>query len=185
MDHRASPGACSHNKGDVEHAVGTAWRVITSKSITSGPKSKEGARRETISNCDIAMVTIRKQPGRLVAQVRMTRATLLRSRMNGHVPVRLCSRVGVATSRLRQRPQVESDSRGRGCETCYPEAVQRAHGRAVEHGKGSAGSVGGWGKRSVSYLARSLPNLLRRSRFRQRLTPGGRGAADKAAHLMR
>ena len=28
-----------------------------------------------------------------------------------------------------------------------------------------SGSVGGWGKRSVSYLARSLPNLLRRSRF--------------------
>jgi hypothetical protein len=31
-----------------------------------------------------------------------------------------------------------------------------------------SGSVGGWGKRSVSYLARSLPNL--RSRFRRRLT---------------
>ena len=35
-----------------------------------------------------------------------------------------------------------------------------------------SGSVGGWGNRSVSHLARSLPNLLRRSRFRQRLTPG-------------
>ena len=59
--------------------------------------------RETISTCYIDIVTIRKQPGRLVAQVRMTRATLLRSRMNGNVHVRLCSRVGVATSRLRQR----------------------------------------------------------------------------------
>ncbi len=29
-------------------------------------------------------------------------------------------------------------------------------------------SVGGWGKRSVSYLARSLPNL--RSRFRQQVS---------------
>ena len=37
-----------------------------------------------------------------------------------------------------------------------------------------SGSVGGWGKRSVSYLARSLPNLLRRSRFRQQLTPSVR-----------
>ena len=35
-----------------------------------------------------------------------------------------------------------------------------------------SGSVGGWGKRSVSYLARSLPNL--RSRFRRRLTAGVR-----------
>jgi hypothetical protein len=33
-----------------------------------------------------------------------------------------------------------------------------------------SGSVGGWGKRSVSYLARSLPNLLRRSSHRARLT---------------
>ena len=33
-----------------------------------------------------------------------------------------------------------------------------------------SGSVGGWGKRSVSYLARSLPNLLRRSRFRQQVS---------------
>jgi len=59
--------------------------------------------RETISNCYIDIVTIRKQPGRLVAQVRMTRATLLRSRMNGNVHVRFCSRVGMATSRLRPR----------------------------------------------------------------------------------
>jgi RNA-directed DNA polymerase len=51
----------------------------------------------------IDIVTIRKQPERLVAKVRMTRATLLRSRMNGNVHVRFCSRVGVATSRLRQR----------------------------------------------------------------------------------
>jgi len=35
-----------------------------------------------------------------------------------------------------------------------------------------SGSVGGWGKRSVSYLARSLPNLVPRVRLRQRLTPG-------------
>src|SRR5215475_16010116 len=34
-----------------------------------------------------------------------------------------------------------------------------------------SGSVGGWGKRSVSYLARSLPNLVPRSRFRPQLTP--------------
>jgi len=40
--------------------------------------------RETISNCYIDIVTIRKQPGRLVAQVHMTRATLLRSRMKGN-----------------------------------------------------------------------------------------------------
>ena len=62
--------------------------------------------RETIYNCYIDIVTIRKQPGRLVAQVRMTRATLLRSRMNGNVHVRFCSRVGMATSRLRQRRQL-------------------------------------------------------------------------------
>jgi hypothetical protein len=37
-----------------------------------------------------------------------------------------------------------------------------------------SGSVGGWGKRRVSYLARSLPNLLRRSRFRQQLSGGVR-----------
>jgi hypothetical protein len=46
-----------------------------------------------------------------------------------------------------------------------------------------SGSVGGWGKRSVSYLARSLPNL--HSRFRQRLTRGvihtdrARGVGDR------
>ena len=33
-----------------------------------------------------------------------------------------------------------------------------------------SGSVGGWGKRSVSYLARSLPNLVPRSRFRQQVS---------------
>src|SRR5437764_1469931 len=77
--------------------------VTKSKSITSCPKSKEGAMRETICNCYIDIVTIRKQPRRLVARVRMTHATLLRSRMNGNVHVRFCSRVGVATSRLRQR----------------------------------------------------------------------------------
>src|SRR5213592_974600 len=105
--------------------------VTKSKSITSCPKSKEGAMRETICNCYIDIVTIRKQPGRLVAKVRMTHATLLRSRMNGNVHVRFCSRVGVATSRLRQRPQVEDDSRGRGWDTRGPEAAKRAHWRAV------------------------------------------------------
>ena len=59
--------------------------------------------RETIYNCYIDIVTIQKQPERLVAQVRMTRATLLRSRMNGNVHVRFWSRVEVATPRLRQR----------------------------------------------------------------------------------
>jgi len=71
--------------------------------------------RETISNCYIDIVTIRKQPGKLVAQVRMTRATLLRSRMNGNVHVRFCSRVGMATSRLRQRGQVGGMRKGEGC----------------------------------------------------------------------
>ena len=59
--------------------------------------------RETLCNCYIDIVPIRKQPGRLVAQVRMTHATLLRSRMNGNVHVRLCRRVEVVTPRLRQR----------------------------------------------------------------------------------
>jgi len=59
--------------------------------------------QETTCNCCIDIVTIRKQPGRLVAKVRMTHATLLRSRMNGNVHVRFCSRVEVATPRLRQR----------------------------------------------------------------------------------
>src|SRR5713226_8942072 len=59
--------------------------------------------RETTCNCCIDIVTIRKQPERLVAKVRMTHATLLRSRMNGNVHVRFCSRVEVATPRLRQR----------------------------------------------------------------------------------
>jgi HEPN domain-containing protein len=36
------------------------------------------------------------------------------------------------------------------------------------------GSVGGRGKRSVSYLARGLPNLLRRSGFRQQVSPSVR-----------
>src|SRR5262249_33254779 len=70
------------------------------KSITSCPKRTEGGMRETTCNCCIDIVTIRKQPGRLVAQVRMTHATLLRSRMNGNVQVRFCSRVEVATHRL-------------------------------------------------------------------------------------
>src|SRR5262249_19403233 len=37
-----------------------------------------------------------------------------------------------------------------------------------------SGSVGGWGKRSVSYLARSLPNLVPRSRFQQQVSAGVR-----------
>ena len=41
-----------------------------------------------------------------------------------------------------------------------------------------SGSVGGWGKRSVSYLARSLPNLLRRSRFRWVWTLGYTGTDE-------
>ena len=68
--------------------------------------------RETLCNCYIDIVTIRKQPGRLVAKVRMTHATLLRSRMNGNVHVRFWSRVGRATSRLRQRPEGEGRETG-------------------------------------------------------------------------
>jgi hypothetical protein len=37
----------------------------------------------------------------------MTTAKVLRSRMNGNVHVRFCSRAGMATSRLRQRPHRE------------------------------------------------------------------------------
>ena len=84
-------------RGDIR-TVHTLW-----KSITSFPKLKEGVRRETTCNCCIDIVTIGKQPERLVAKVRMTHATLLRSRMNGNVHVRFWSRVGVATPRLRQR----------------------------------------------------------------------------------
>ena len=62
--------------------------------------------QETTCNCCIDIVTIRKQPERLVAKVRMTHATLLRSRMNGNVHVRFCSRVEVATPRLRRRRQL-------------------------------------------------------------------------------
>ena len=36
------------------------------------------------------------------------------------------------------------------------------------------GSVGGRGKRRVSDIARGLPNLLRRSRFRQQVSLGVR-----------
>ena len=54
--------------------------------------------RETISNCYIDIVTIRKQPGRLVAQVRMTRATLLRSRMKRKFHVRVCVQRRLACS---------------------------------------------------------------------------------------
>ena len=68
--------------------------------------------RETTCNCCIDIVTIRKQPEKLVAQVRMTHATLLRSRMNGNVHVRFWSRVEVATPRLRQRPEEEGGDNG-------------------------------------------------------------------------
>jgi hypothetical protein len=81
-----TPGIQHEPKGDVEHAVCTSWMVTESKSksITSCLKSKEGAMRETIYNCYIDIVTRRKQPGELVAKVRMTHATWLRSRMNGN-----------------------------------------------------------------------------------------------------
>src|SRR5262249_13594571 len=96
--------------------MGTRW-----KSITSCPRRTEGGMRETTGNCCTDIVTIRKQPERLVAKVRMTHATLLRSRMNGNVHVRFCSRVEVATPRLRQRPE------GAGRETVhrYPANAQR------------------------------------------------------------
>jgi hypothetical protein len=101
--HRAAPGSCSHHKGEVEPAVCPAWRVTPATSLTSGPSSTEGARRETIAHGDLAMVTRRKPPGRRVAQGRLTRATVVRSRMNGNGHGRLCRRVGMVTSRLRQR----------------------------------------------------------------------------------
>src|SRR5215468_1125455 len=95
--------------------MGTRW-----KSITSCPKRTEGGMRATTGNCCIDIVTIRKQPERLVAKVRMTHATLLRSRMNGNVHVRFCSRVEVATPRLRQRPEGE----GRATVHRYPANAQ-------------------------------------------------------------
>src|SRR5881409_732799 len=82
--------------------MGRRWQLIT-----SCPQRTEGGRRETTCNGGIDIVTRRKQPERLVAQVRMTHATLLRSRMNGNVHVGCCSRVEVATPRLRQRPEGE------------------------------------------------------------------------------
>src|SRR2546425_7817996 len=89
---------------------------------TNIPKSVylELAARLLTCNCCIDIVTIRKQPERLVAQVRMTHATLLRSRMNGNVHVRFCSRVEVATPRLRQRPEGE----GRETVQRYPANAQ-------------------------------------------------------------
>jgi hypothetical protein len=45
-----------------------------------------------------------------------------------------------------------------------------------------SGSVGGWGKRSVSYLARSLPNLVPRSRFRRQVKHGVRVSAGTSRH---
>jgi len=44
---------------------------------------------------------------------------------------------------------------------------------------------GGTGRKGSNDLARGLPYLVPRSRFQQQFTPGVRGAADKAAHLMR
>jgi len=46
------------------------------------------------------------------------------------------------------------------------------------------GSVGGRGNRRVSDLARGLPNLLRRSRFRQRLTPGVRPQSWRSVYTL-
>ena len=46
-----------------------------------------------------------------------------------------------------------------------------------------SGSVGGWGKRSVSYLARSLPNL--RSRFRQQVSASVRLPSDRQRSMKR
>src|SRR5712664_4577370 len=66
------------------------------------------------------------------SQVRMTHATLLRSRMNGNVHVRFCSRVEVATPRLRQRPEGE----GREMVQRDPTNAQADHGeRSVELAK--------------------------------------------------
>jgi hypothetical protein len=59
--------------------------------------------------------------------------------------------------------------------TGEPDAVKVA--RPVRRGAGRKGGL--------ADLARGLPYLLRRSRFRQRLSASVRGAADKAAHLMR
>ena len=66
--------------------------------------------------------------------------------------------------------QVEYDSRGRGRNACCPEAVERAHWRAGSHRKGSVRFGGGLGEKERKLpRPQPLPNLLRRSRFRQRL----------------
>ena len=80
---RESP-AWQQQQGDVEPAVvlhgGDKMEV---DHII--PKTQGGRERETTYNCCIDIVTIGKQPEKLVAKVRMTHATLLRSRMNGNV----------------------------------------------------------------------------------------------------
>src|SRR6267142_6041851 len=147
--------------------MGTRW-----KSITSCPKRTAGGMRETTCNCCIDIVTIRKQPEKLVAQVCMTHATLLRSRMNGNVHVRFCSRVEVATPRLRQRPEGE----GRETVQRYPTNAQADHGeRSVELAKWTfpiislcrepyeakvsrTGLTGGMGRRTVRQRALCLPS---------------------------
>ena len=78
--------------------MGTRW-----KSITSCPKPRrEGGERQPAT---VASTLSRYENSQRdwLRKVRMTHATLLRSRMNGNVHVRFCSRVGVATPRLRQR----------------------------------------------------------------------------------
>jgi hypothetical protein len=104
------------------------WKSIQRNVFKLQTRMYRAACRDDVkNNCYIDIVTIRKQPGRLVAQVRMTRATLLRSRMNGNVHVRFCSRVGMATSRLRQRPEGE----GRATVHRYPAHAQAVHGECT------------------------------------------------------
>src|SRR5215831_2624309 len=149
--------------------MGTRW-----KSITSCPRRTEGGMRETTGNCCTDIVTIRQQPERLVAKVRMTHATLLRSRMNGNVHVRFCSRVEVATPRLRQRPEGE----GRATVQRYPANAQADHGECtVELAKWTfpiisrsrepyeakvsrTGLTGGMGRRTVRQRALCLPTMV-------------------------
>ena len=59
-------------------------------------------------------------------------------------------------------PQVEYDSRGRGCETRDPDAANRAHWRAGEHRKGSVRFGGGLGEKERK-LPRPQPTQSRAS----------------------
>ena len=54
-------------------------------------------------NSSTAIAMTAKQRGTFAVEVRLTHATLLRSRMRLKSHVRFCSRAGVATLRLRQR----------------------------------------------------------------------------------